>query len=473
MVSFAKLKKDWMLRGWSDVPTVAVKWMTGEQRELNVGAFYVAEHCNGETDFGSLAFLPEHQALLQKLIDVGIAEECREGDLIEGWQQYRKAANPRFSGIHWCITGHCNLNCRHCYMEAPDARYGQLHFEDMARLIDQFEEANVLEVVISGGEPFVRKDILDIFELLARKNIRVSEIYSNGLPITDAHLARIKEMGFLPMFQISFDGVGCHDQMRGKAGVEQKVIDAITKLRNAGISVAVATSVDKVNIGRLPETYELLKRLDIQAWIVSAPVESGDWKGTGTAVSLDELAEGYEPLLNPWIEDDRPFDIHLAPMFRGREGTGQATAAPVVNLQSHSNFAPDSYDCGACREQPNLLPDGRLFPCPGYVDSLIQDRMPNLFQEDLSSVWNQSLLRQLSDMKKKDILAANPGCAVCDQFEECGIGCRAAALRLTGELMAKDPAHCELLQKGYKRRFQELADRAVARHRERSRTVFA
>jgi radical SAM protein with 4Fe4S-binding SPASM domain len=453
------------------MPTVAVNWTTGEQRKLNGTAFYVAEHCNGETNFGSLAFLPEHQGVLQKLIDEGIAEECRQGDSIEGWQRYRKAANPRFSGIHWCITGHCNLNCRHCYMEAPEARYGQLRFEDMARLIDQFEQANVLEVVISGGEPFVRKDLLDIFQLLARKKIRVSEIYSNGLPISDAHLARIKEMGFSPMFQISFDGVGCHDQMRGKAGIEQGVIDAIGRLRRAGFSVAVATSVDEVNIARLPDTYELLKRLDIQAWIVSAPVESGDWKGTKTAVSLDALAAAYEPLLIRWIEDNRPFAIFLGPIFRGRQGgseSGAVEADPAlgVEIQTHSKFTADSYDCGACREQPNLLPDGRLFPCPGYVDSLLQDQMPNLFQHELSSLWRQSLVRQLADMKKRDLLAANPGCAVCDNFEECGMGCRAVALRLTGQLMARDPAHCELWRKGYKRRFRELADRAAARHRE-------
>ena len=128
-----------------------------------------------------------------------------------------------------------------------------------------------------------------------------------------------------------------------------------------------------------------------------------------------------------------------------------------AEAQDNPNNTPDSYDCVACRELPNLLPDGTLVPCPGYVDSPLQERMPNLFREDLSSVWTQSLLNQIGDMKKMDLLARNPECVACELFKECGIGCRASALRETGDLMAKDPAFCDLWKKGYKKRFIELA----------------
>ncbi len=452
---FAKLTKDWMLRGWSDAPAVAVNWATGEQVELKTAAFYVAEYCDGRTDFASLAFLPEHDALLRKLIDSGIAAECQEGDTIEDWQRYRRATNPRLTGIHWCVTGRCNLNCRHCYMESPAERYGHLPFADMVRLVEQFERANVLEVVITGGEPFLRKDLLRLFELLALKRIRVSEIYSNGLPITDKHMDGLRKLGVSPVFQISYDGLGHHDQMRGKQGIESRVIDAIRRLRCRGFEVAVATSVDRLNIGQLGETYDLMKRLGVQAWTVAPPVELGNWRGTATAASLEELADAYAPLLKRWLEDGRPFSLHLAPVFRGRQG--RAETGVEADLRTARRFTPESYDCGVCREQPNLLPDGTLLPCPGYVDSILHQEMPNLLQEELSSVWARSLLRTLAETKKKDLLAANPECVSCELFEDCGLGCRAAALRETGRLMAKDPSVCALWTQGYKRRFQELA----------------
>jgi len=83
--------------------------------------------------------------------------------------------------------------------------------------------------------------------------------------------------------------------------------------------------------------------------------------------------------------------------------------------------------------------------------------MPNLMREELSQAWSHSLLRQLADMKKKDLLPHNPECATCELFKECGLGCRATALRETGNLMARDPVTCELCEKGYKKRFQAAA----------------
>ena len=485
---YAKLKQDWMLRGWSDQAKMLVNWRTSEQRALtNLADFYVAESCDGQTDFGSMAFLPQHLAMLELLIREGIAEDCPPGEVIAPWQRYREASNPRLTGIHWCVTGYCNMDCRHCYMEAPSGRYGQLPFEAMARLVEQFERANVLEISLTGGEPFMRRDLLDIIQLLADKKIRLTQIYSNGLLITDRHLEGIRKIGFTPAFQISFDGVGTHDVMRGTTGTEPAVIGAIRRLRAGGFPVAVATSIDKLNIGSVGQTYELMKSLDIQTWRLSAPQEMGNWRGTTTATLLDEQAEVCLPLEQRWLEDGRPFSIQLCGFFRGvrprpstaglngraaRSKTSNGSARPRSRraatrhgrssefpnaTEQQKQYTLDGYDCGTCREQLNLLPDGTLVPCPGYVDSILQDRMPNLMREELSQAWSHSLLRQLADMKKKDLLPHNPECATCELFKECGLGCRATALRKTGNLMARDPVTCELCEKGYKKRFQAAA----------------
>ena len=479
---YARLKKDWMLRGWSDMPLTLINWKNGDQRELKNLGFYVAESCDGQTDFDSFAFLPKHLGMLDLLIAQGIAEECQEGDAIEPWQRYRKADNPRLTGIHWCVTGRCDLKCRHCYMEAPSGRYGQLPFEAMAGLVEQFERANVLEVSLTGGEPFLRPDLLDIIQLLAQKKIRLSQIFSNGLLMTDQHLEGIRRIGFRPAFQISLDGVGTHDRMRGVKGSEQGAIDAIRRLRAAGFPVVVATAIDKFNVAGLADTYELMKRLDIQAWRVSAPQATGNWRGTTSATPLDEQAKAFVSLAERWIRDGEPFSVQLCGFFNGRTppkpGTGlrlkgiegksgadrgrRGFRAGTVDLKRPAEtpdtprYTPESYDCAACREQPNVLPDGTLVPCPGYVDSIVQERMPNLLSEDLSKVWTQSFLRQIADMKKKDLFARNPECAVCELFKECGMGCRASALTETGDLMAKDPLACEVCTKGYNKRFRDL-----------------
>ncbi len=460
---YAKLKNGWVLRGWIGAPMTVASLTSGDVRQLNQKEFYVAKSCDGKTDFDSLAFLYEHQSLLDVLIKEGIAEECQEGNSIESYQQYRKAHNPFLTGIHWCVTGRCNLNCRHCYMESPSGRYNELPFDNMAKLIEQFDRANVLRVSLTGGEPFLRKDIMDIIRLLAKKKLWLSHICTNGLLITQDHLKEIKRIGFSPSFQISFDGIDAHDYMRGVEGIESEVIEGIRRVHAAGFSVIVATSIDQMNIGRLDDTYELIKGLGVRAWRIARPHKLGNWRGTTTGLSLDEMAKACAPLLGHWIRDNKPFYIELAGFYRGGQASksGMSSCDPLYESRNpdeeeRPEYTPDSYDCVSCRERPNLLPDGTLVPCPGYVDSVMQSRMPNLLHEDLSTVWTKSFLREIADLKKKDLLT-NSECISCEMFKVCGAGCRASALMETGDLMAKDPVACEMWKRGFKKYFQELA----------------
>lgn len=358
-VKYAKLTKDWSLRGWMDVKWTVVNWTNAKWFELPKKGFYVAEACDGQTDFYSMAFLHEHRALLDAMIKEGIAESCREGDSIELWQHYRKADNPLLKKIHWCVTGHCNLNCRHCYMQSPSIRYGELPFEDMVYLIKQFEQANVVQVSLTGGEPLLRKDLLDIMTVLAQKRIWVSEIYSNGLLITEEILDGIKRIGFAPHFQISFDGYGGHEYMRRKEGIEKCVIEAIRKVRSAGFPVIIACNIDKVNVGRLGETYDLLLGLDIQSWRIGAPLAMGNWRGTTTDLSLDEQANAYVLLLDRWLRDGMPFEIVLGQFLRA-PGKG----SPAVTKKPKIWYSPESYDCGSCRKIPISCPMARYCPVP-------------------------------------------------------------------------------------------------------------
>jgi hypothetical protein len=119
---YAKLTKNWLMRGWSDLPFAVVNWMTGDLRPVDKKIAYVLRACDGQTDFNSLLFLPVHIKILEKLIEQGIAEECAPGDTIADSQGYHKADNPHLRGVHWSVTGRCNLHCRHCYIEAPGQR---------------------------------------------------------------------------------------------------------------------------------------------------------------------------------------------------------------------------------------------------------------------------------------------------------------------------------------------------------------
>ncbi len=445
---FAKLTKNWLLRGWMDEPLAIVNCINGFTRQLNKKQFYVARSCDGKTNFNSYAFLPTHHAILEEFINKGIVEECSDNDFIEAFQEYKYTDSPCVKSIEWSITGHCNLNCLHCFMESPSGKYGELPFKDICKIINQFEQANVISVMLTGGEPFVRSDILDIITLLVEKKIHISYIFTNGLLITDKHLTVIKQLGIAPVFQVSFDGVDAHDYMRGTEGIEQDVINSIRQLRNTGFHVVVSTAIDKKNVSHLNDTYELMKDLDVQYWRISSPEESGNWKTTTTALSLEEEDMLLRPILNRWLQDEKPFGLQLGGFYRSNQSSTEVHIEPKYTL--------DSFDCATCRNQSYLLPNGTLLPCAGYVDTIVEDKMPNLFQKNLSDIWTKSYLQEIANFKKKDILAMNQECVECELFEDCGIGCRASALTETGNLMAKDPISCMIWKNGYKRQYTAI-----------------
>ena len=453
----AVLSPGWMLRGWSDMPFALVRWGNGACRPLSLDSYYVLSSCDAQSDFDGFAFLPKHRRLLDGFLADGIVAACGPEPALASIQTYRKADNPFIRGIEWNITGRCNLKCRHCYMESPAGRYGHPPLRELERLADQFAEANVLEVSLTGGEPFLRDDLLTLLELLAARGIWVGQIYSNGLLIRQRHLERIRALGLLPAFQISFDGVHGHDDMRGVRGVERPTIAAIRRVAQAGFPVVVATSIDRRNAAGLSATYALMRALGIVSWRVSMPERAGNWRNQDSALSLAEAYAVCEPIARRWAADDRPFHIQLAGFFKAGPRSDLGGSEPDLAL------TPASYDCRTCREQANVLPDGTLVPCPGYVDSAVAATMPNLLRDmPLSRAWAHPRLRRFADLRLGDVLAENPGCATCADLSACGIGCRAAALADTGRLLAKDQTTCQLFRGGFRQRMRDSVLAAAA-----------
>ncbi|AET69217.1 radical SAM additional 4Fe4S-binding domain protein [Desulfosporosinus orientis DSM 765] len=447
---FAKLKDEWLLRGWTDIPWSLVNWRTGAFYRLRQDGFYVAQSCDGQTDFTSPVFLPRHRAWLQQFLTEGIAEECRQGEEPAPAQEYRQADHELIRGIQWAVTGRCNLNCRHCYMDAPSGQPGEIPFLEMKRLLDKFEQANITEVSLTGGEPFMRKDLLDLIRQLTARRIRLTDIYTNATLISDVMLQELQKLEVRPVFRISFDGCGRHDLMRGTAGVEAVVLDAIQRIRTAGFAVAVTTCLDKTNLDCLMPTYEQMKALDLYAWGIGRPQPVGCGRTMTTCLSLQEMVKPCEELLENWLADGRPFMIGLEAFYSGAKG-GEGDGKQAVPVSR--DFSAADYTCSSCRQWPYLAPDGKLMPCISYGDTPWSDRLPSLLETDFAAAWNDPALRFLLDMKKGDVLAHNSECSACPLLKQCGTGCRTSALIGSGDLLAKDTIACELWQGGYKKYF--------------------
>jgi radical SAM protein with 4Fe4S-binding SPASM domain len=449
---YATLTADWHLRGYSDRPAVLYDWRSGDRRTLSPTGAYVARCCDGATDFTSPFFLPRHLATLDAMIRQGMAVECAPGATLDPRQRLRTAPNRYLPCATWAITGRCNLRCRHCYMDAPLARYGELPTETMLAIVDQMERANVQRVHLTGGEPLLRHDFWELCAELAARRIGVHQISTNGLLLDDDALARLRDLDLDPFIHVSFDGVGTHDDMRGRDGAEVAALTAIRRAAAAGFRVAVTSSLDRRTSDGILRSVAVLAEIGVRSWQVSAPIPIGQWTGSTTTMSLADQAAVSEAILRRWLALGRPYLITLCGLCSASPGAYLPPKEPLHRC------SPEDLHCGALlHDVVSIMPDGRLIPCARFIDTPVQDRMPSLLEVELGAAWDDPDLRRLLSVSKAQVLEHNPECAACDHFEECGAGCWALGYSASGDLLGRDPTACELFHSPYRRRLQEIA----------------
>lgn len=85
------------------------------------------------------------------------------------------------------VTARCNLNCVHCYINLPagdrQAKENELSYDEFCQIIDQIVDEGCLWLLLTGGEPLVRPDFLDIYTYAKKKGLIVT-IFTNGTLIT-------------------------------------------------------------------------------------------------------------------------------------------------------------------------------------------------------------------------------------------------------------------------------------------------
>lgn len=155
------------------------------------------------------------------------------------------------------ITARCPLRCKTCfYWRHLDKSQSELTFDEISRLAPTLR--GVLWLAIGGGEPFVRSDLAEVMEVLAREaNPPYLTLVTNGF-YPDRIERVVKAIfkakpGVLLRINVSVDGVGSlHDSIRGKPGSFEKACETITVLqelqsRHRNLHLLVGTCFNAFN----------------------------------------------------------------------------------------------------------------------------------------------------------------------------------------------------------------------------------
>ncbi|MBN2564815.1 MAG: radical SAM protein [Candidatus Eisenbacteria bacterium] len=170
------------------------------------------------------------------LINWGILGSARRYEVLreEGWLP------PAFAVIS--PTMRCNLRCRGCYA-FEYTRDGELTTGQFKDVVRQCKDLGMYFLTISGGEPFVREDLLEIFE---QNDDVFFQVYTNGTMIDDRVADRLLELGNVAP-AISVEGYGPETDMRRGPGTYDRVLAAMERLRERNLLFGISATVTRYN----------------------------------------------------------------------------------------------------------------------------------------------------------------------------------------------------------------------------------
>lgn len=319
------------------------------------------------------------------------------------YQQHKKNQTKlhELSYLFWECTLRCNLNCLHCGSDCnKEAQTPDMPAEDFLRVLDTITPSvnpNKTMIVITGGEPLMRKDLADCGREIYRRGFPWGMV-TNGFALTPARLESLLNAG-LHSITVSLDGLNpeTHDWFRNKSGSWEKAIDAIARIAaTPNLMSDVVTCVNKRNIGDLEALKDLLINKGVKQWRLFTVFPKG------------RAAE------NPELQLDHAAFVQLMNFIRAtrQEGLIKASFGCEGFLGDYEMEVRDSpFFCRAGIQVGSVLVDGSISACPSLRADYIQG---NIYNDDFMTVWNDrfQIMRDRS-------WARTGKCASCKSWKYC------------------------------------------------------
>ncbi len=352
----------------------------------------------------------------------------------------RASAAPAGPVVIWNLIRRCNLTCMHCYSISADVDFpGELSTEEVFAVMDDLKAFRVRALILSGGEPLLRRDLFDIAARGKALGFYLG-LSTNGTLI-DAPLARrIADTGF-GYVGISLDGLhGTHDRFRRKAGAFVASLEALRRCRDLGVKVGVRFTLTQQNAADLPGLLELVEVEGIDRFYLSHLNYAGrgnvnrrhdaHFRVTREALELlyarawDYAKRGLQKDIVTGNNDaDGVYALQWArrnvpdldePRLRASLAAwgGNASGVNVANIDNLGNVHPDTmwWDC----------------------------TLGNVRARPFSAIWQDTRHPVMAGLKARP-RRVKGRCAGCAYFDVCGGNTRVRAMKVTGDPWAEDP----------------------------------
>jgi radical SAM enzyme (rSAM/lipoprotein system) len=304
------------------------------------------------------------------------------------------------SYLFWECTLRCNINCLHCGSDChKSSQIKDMPAEDFLAVTQQIAEKhdpNKIMIVLTGGEPLVRKDIEKVGLVLYKQGYPWGFV-TNGYLLTKERFQNLMASG-LRSVTLSLDGFEeSHDWLRGRKGSFQKALNAIDLITSEqDLVYDLVTCVNQRNIGELRELRDFLIEKGVKRWRL---------------FTISPIGRAFE---EPLLDISSRQMLELFDFIReSREETRiDASYGCEGFLGAYEKEVRDGYFfCRAGINIGSVLADGSVGACPNINPAYNQG---NIYQDSFLDIWENRF-----EVYRNRKWAKKGKCAKCDVFKWC------------------------------------------------------
>ena len=347
----------------------------------------------------------------------------------------------------WELTLACDQRCLHCGPRAADARPDELTTAEALQLVDELADMGVGEVVLIGGEAYLRHDFILIVRRVRERGMSAT-MTTGGYGLTNARAEALVEAG-IESVSVSIDGLReSHDRVRNTKDSWDHAFRALRYLRDAGCGVAVNTQINSYTRTELLELLELVAAEGVHSWQLQITVPHGN-----AADNLELVMQPYM-LLQVFEEIDKVIDRAHELGVRIWPANSLGYFGPYEEkLRAFQRLKTRHFGgCEAGKSTIGIESNGAIKNCPSLGGPT---NVAGMWREEgLAALWTKPQISSLRERTTADLWGY---CAECYYADVCRAGCTAVSEPLMGRPGNNPFCHHRALQmdrKGLRERIE-------------------